>query len=178
MKKIIENLYVGSMEDYEALGPGVLSFSILGACKEPLHRRHAKIQGSAQEGYTGRSMPKDEPEYLFAHRSHALYLNLIDARTMEFIPKRVIFEGIQFIVKERREGRKVLIVCNKGESRSPALAFMYLMRCGLIDTNENCTFKEAENYFRTVYYPEYNPGDGIREFTKYYWEVVINGNEA
>ena len=169
MKQIIENLYVGSMEDYNALGPGILCYSLLGACKEPLHRRYAKIQGAEQEGYTGRSMPKGEPEYLFAHRSHALYLNLIDARTMDFIPKPVIFEGLKFISKERHEGRKVLIVCNKGESRSPAIAFMYLMLCGRISADLFRKFEDAENYFRENYYPEYNPGNGIREFTEYYY---------
>ncbi len=170
MKQIIENLYVGSMDDYNALGPAIVNFAILGACKEPLHRRYAKIQGAEQEGYTGRSMPKDEPEYLYAERSHALYLNLIDARTKDFIPKEVIDKALYFIGKEKLFGRKVLIVCNKGESRSPAIAFMYLIKCGEIDIDDFCSFKDTEDYFRQVYYPAYKPGDGMREFTKYYWE--------
>lgn len=169
MKQIIENLYVGSMDDYNALGPGILCYSLLGACKEPLHRRYAKIQGAAQEGYTGRSMPKDEPEYLYAERSHALYLNLIDARTKDFISDIVIYRAIGFIRQEMDDGRKVLIVCNKGESRSPAIAFMYLIYRGVIHTKDFDSFKEAEDYFRAKYYPEYNPGNGIREFTEYYY---------
>lgn len=170
MKKIVERLYIGSMSDYNALGAGILRYSVLGACKEPLHRRYARVSGADHDGYTGLSIGKDEAEYLWAECDHALYLNLVDARDVKFIPEACIDKALDFIQQEINDNRDVLIVCNQGTSRSPAIAFMYLIQLGLFDACPS--HKMAERIFSEKFYPDYNPGTGIREYTKQYWETV------
>lgn len=177
MKKIIDNLYVGTVVDYEIVGGDTAisrDFSILGACKEPLHRQHARLQGADCDGYTGRAMAADEPEYLWAEREHALYLNLIDAREEKYIPREAIEKALNFIYSEIMLGRDVLIVCNKAESRSPAIAFMFLMDLDFFGSQDS--FEEIEASFKRTFYPEYSPGVGIRNFTKTYWREIQNGN--
>lgn len=166
MDRIIDGIYIGVVDDIPMAER--LNYAILGCCKEPLHRRYARIQGADKDGYTGRSMQKDEPEYLWAERSHALYLNLIDAREPEYIPDEVIDRAIKFIETEIKDNRDVLIVCNQGESRSPAIAFMYLIHLGLFKDFED--FWEAEQTFKYRYYPNYKPGNGMRQYSKKYWE--------
>lgn len=171
MKKIIENLYIGTVENIpfaEQWG-----YSILGACKEPLHRQHAKLQGASEEGYVGRAMPKDEPEYLFAERDHALYLNLIDAREAKYIPDECINKALDFIDKEIADNRDVLIVCNKGESRSPSIAFMYLIEKWLFDSFLWWSFESVLNVF-LIFYDCYNPSNGMKEYVKNFWEKYCN----
>ncbi len=173
MKQINEQLYVGTVEDFETLkeSPSDARWSVLGACKEPLHRKYAKIQGVDYCGYTGRAMPKDEPEYLFAKREHALYCNLIDAPDMKYIPDEIINECMKFIDNELEQGRKVLIVCNKAESRSPSIALMWLIHIGCFNYYpvEN-DFDSLIDYFTRNIYRDYNPGKGFRDYVKKYWE--------
>ena len=69
MKKVHENLYVGSTEDYQHL-PTPSKWYVIHACKEPFHRQAL--------GYSGRAAPKNHPEYLIARREGRLILNLID----------------------------------------------------------------------------------------------------
>lgn len=174
MKKIVERLYVGNIDDYVSLGAGVLRYSVLGACKEPLHRKFARMSGAEHDGYAGAAMPRHEPEYLFAERDHALYLNLIDARDVRYIPDICIEKALEFIQTEINDNREVMIVCNQGNSRSPSIAFMYLIQLGLFD---NCqSHEEAEAMFVLNFYPNYNPGVGMREYVKRFWEGT-HGNE-
>lgn len=171
MKKIIENLHIGTVENIpfaEQWG-----YSILGACKEPLHRQHAKLQGTNEEGYVGRVMPKDEPEYLFAERDHALYLNLIDAREAKYIPDECINKALDFIDKEIADNRDVLIVCNKGESRSPSIALMWLIKNNRFDRYISGDY--LISVFQTLFYKNYNPSNGMKEYVKKFWEEYKNG---
>lgn len=155
------------MDDYEALGPAILRYSVLGCCKEPLHRRFARLDGAQEDGYTTRSMPSDNSEYLWAERSHALYLNMVDAREPKFFSKELFDKAIDFIEKEIKDERDVLIVCNKGESRSPSIAFLYMLGKGYFDGIDD--FEEAIEKFKNEYYPTYNPGIGIYVAIRDYW---------
>lgn len=172
MKKIIERLYVGIVEDVNLAEQQ--GFSILGCCKEPLHRQHARLQGHTEEGYLGRAMPKDEPEYLWAERDHALYLNLIDARDVKYIPTVVIDKALDFIDKEKKNGRDVLIACNKGESRSPSIALMWLIKNGTFD--EFDTFSDILIRFNDDFYMNYNPSAGMYEYVFNFWETYKERN--
>lgn len=182
MKQLIPHLLVGSMSDYEALGPAILRYSILGCAKEPLHRRFARLDGSEEDGYTTRSMPSDNAEYLYAERSHALYLNMVDARDPKYFSKEMIYKGIDFIEREISDGRDVLIVCNKGESRSPSIALLYLIEHGYFDKFDY--FDEIVEKFKIFYYQNYNPGLGIYVFMQRIWwdkynkGGTDNGNKA
>lgn len=168
MKKIIEHIYVGTVEDLLY----ITDKSILGVCKEPLHRAHARLQGANEDGYLGRAMPKDEPEYLWAEREHALYCNLVDAPYIDFIPKAIIDKSLCFISQEINQGRDVVIVCNKSESRSPSVALMWLLKQGVINTSDNATFEEVVDGFKKHFYPDYNPGKGMYDYTKQFYETL------
>lgn len=170
MNIINSQLYVGTVEDFYAIiknRPTDVQWSILGACKEPLHRKYAKIQGAPYVGYKGRAMSKDEPEYLFAKRNHALYCNLIDPTDIKYIPDKIINECMAFIDEEISQCRTVLIVCNKAESRSPSIALMWLIHHGEFDTTSD--WENVLMQFMAIY-PNYNPGKGFLEYTKNFWE--------
>lgn len=174
MERIIYNLYVGTVEDIpfaEQLG-----FSVLGACKEPLHRKHAKLKGASEEGYVGRAMPKNEPEYLYAERDHALYLNLIDQKDMKYIPDECINKALEFIDKEISDGRNILICCNKGESRSPSIVLMWFIKNNEWDYHE--TFENVIHNFSCWYYENYNPSDGMRDYVKNFWGDYCYGKTS
>jgi len=164
------NLHCGNQNDYKYLTSieecldGTVGYrfnlnewAFCHACKEPFHRLFV--------GYTTRGCPKDSPEYLWAERGNRLALNIVDAPSSLFFDKRMIDKALDFIEQKLGEGLKVLVHCNQGESRSPSLCLLYLIKHSIIkgDTLEDC---EAE--FMKVY-PEYNPGAGMRGFVKEHW---------
>lgn len=176
MTRIVSGLYVGTVEDIPFAEQENLS--ILGACKDPLHRKHARLKGASEDGYVTKAMQKEEPEYLFAERDHALYLNLIDPKDMKYIPDEVINKALYFIDKETKKyERKVLIVCNKAESRSPSIALMWMIKDGYFEffkDNRNC-FEYVIEWFKKEIYPNYNPGQGMKDYVNKFWEDYCNG---
>lgn len=166
MWHIVNDIFLGTVEEVPfAKEEG---YSILGCCKEPLHRRNARIQGASCDGYLGRSMCKTEPEYLYAEREYALYCNLIDPRDMKYIPDEIIQKCMEFIDSELKEDRKVLIVCNQAESRAPSIALMWMIKSGYFSECE--TFEDVVNEFTECYYYRYNPGTGIRDYAEKFWK--------
>lgn len=151
MRDVYKNLYVGSQKDYET-GTFDDEWAFLLAAKEPWHRKTL--------GYTGRAAAKDHPEYLMAYRDNKLILNLVDAPKSIFFSKEIIDAALDYIKIELAAKKNVLICCNLGESRSPSIALLYLIKNGIIegDTLEDCEAKFLQLY------PEYNPGAGIRGF--------------
>lgn len=174
MYKIIPRLYVGTVKC--VLLAESVDFSILGVCKDPLHRQHAKLIGSEKEGYVTKSIPKDEPEYLYAERDHALYCNLIDAPDHRYIPKEIIERCLKFISDEIADRRSVIVVCNRAESRSPSIALMWMIRNGYFDNLLKYSFDFLISEFMK-YYPMYNPGIGFLEYTRLFWEDYQNGKK-
>lgn len=174
MTKIVDHIFIGVVDEVRLAQQS--GFSILGACKNPLHRQHAKLSGASEEGYVGKAMPKDEPEYLFAERDHALYLNLIDARDVNYIPDEVINKALEFIDKEIADGRDVLIACNKAQSRSPSIALMWMMKSGKYDgILQNGIFTEIYFDFSLRVYLDYNPSNGMKEYVRKFWEKCKYG---
>ncbi|HHX62337.1 MAG TPA: dual specificity protein phosphatase family protein [Epulopiscium sp.] len=157
MEMVHENLFVSNQEDYENGNFNKEEWSIVLAAKEPFHRQAL--------GYTGRAAAKDNPEYLYAKRDNKLILNLVDAPKSIFFDKGLIDLALDFIDEELNGGKKVLIVCNQGESRSTSLSLLYLVKKGLINGD---TLEEVEAEFLKLY-PKYNPGTGMRGFVKENW---------
>jgi hypothetical protein len=158
MKEIFPNLYVGSQSDYESLVKGQDGWAIVHACKEPYHRQAL--------GYTGRAAPKNHPEYLVARRGNRLILNLVDADDPAYIPKEIIDTALAFVHEQLSAGSKVLVHCNQGGSRSPAIGFLYLVK--FTDKLPTSSFSEAENAFRSLY-SFYSPASGVRGFLIQNW---------
>jgi len=181
MIEIYPNVWVGSQEDAEELlavsnsllvkdalisGNDVKAKEIVGypenwfvlhCCKEPYHRKMV--------GYTGRGAPKDSPEYLFARRGNRMALNMVDASSPRFFSKEMIDKGLDFLEEGYKAGKKLLIHCNRGESRSPSLAMLFVFKHIL---KNGATFDEAEAEMKQIY-PAYAPADGIRGHLMQYW---------
>lgn len=155
MREIIPNLFCGSEIDFtDSIDNEPDVWAILHACKEPFHRCFV--------GYTGRGCPKESSEYLWADRGNRLALNIVDAPKAEFFDKSMIDKALDFIEQKLNMGYKVLVHCNQGESRSPSIVLLYLIKQDIIKGD---TFSDCEAEFVKTY-PEYNPGIGIREFLK------------
>ena len=163
MIEIHPNLYVGHQGDYEYQVKGQDGWAVVHACKEPYHRQLL--------GYSTRGAPKDHPEYLYAECGHRLYLNLVDADDPAYIPKEIIDKAIGFIHLALAAGKKVLVHCNQGESRSPGIAFLYLLR--ETDVLPQTSLDAALAKFRQMY-PGFSPSRGIFGFIAAHWEEYVD----
>jgi hypothetical protein len=158
MIEIFPGLHVGNQDDYERVVKHQDGWRIVHACKEPYHRRELR--------YSTRGAPKNHPEYLIAPRGHRLILNFVDAPDPAYIRKEIVDAALDFIAEGLRSGQKVLVHCNLGESRSPAIGLLYLAAStGTIPTG---SLEEAESAFLKIY-PGYRPGTGIRGFLAQHW---------
>ena len=155
MNEIHPNLFVGREQDFEAKVRVQHEWNVVHACKEPYHR--------GLLGYKGRGAPKDHPEYFFAVRSNRLFLNLVDADDLAYIPAVIIDRALRFIHESLNAERKVLVHCNHGESRAPSIGFMYLL--AHTDRIQTVDFLEAEKVFLGIY-PTYRPANGIRQYAR------------
>lgn len=149
MIEIAKNLFVGN--DADCIG---FNGAICHCTKEPWHRKFI--------GYTGRALPKDHPEYLYAVRGTEIALNMVDVDNPIYHSELMVNTAIDFIQGSLINGLRVLVHCNQGESRGPSIA-MLSMRNELPDS-----FEEAEIVFRELY-PAYRPKNGIREYLRMHW---------
>jgi len=158
MIEIHSNLFAGDATD-ELKVRGQDGWAVVHACKEPYHRQLL--------GYTTRGAPKDHPEYLSAERGNRLYLNLVDANDPAYIPKEIIDRALVFIHEKLAEDLKVLVHCNQGESRSPAIGLLYLLQ--QTDILQRTSLEDATARFRQLY-PSFSPSLGILGFLTANWK--------
>ena len=158
MKKIHSRVFVGNQDDFEDDVIRRTNWYVVHACKEPYHRDLL--------GYSGRGAPKNHPEYLYAKRTNALFLNLIDADDPKYIPKEIIDIALDQIDIQTEIGRSVLVHCNQGESRGPTIGLLYLRAVGLYPEDNYLTAKKR---FARLY-PKYNPAKGMELFAKKHWD--------
>lgn len=156
---IYPRLFIGHQGDYGYQAKGQEGWAVVQGCKEPYHRQLV--------GYTGCGAPKDDPEYYFAERGDRLHLNLVDAPSPAFIPREIIDKALAFIRAKLDEGKKVLVHCNQGESRSPGIGFLYRLKH--TDVLPKTTLDEALAPFRKIY-PPFHPGRGISGFIAEHWD--------
>ncbi len=153
MKKVAEELFVGTLADC----PGNASWAVIHACKSPCHQNVV--------GYKG-SLPNGHPDYLSKTIGDHLYLNLID-------PVKPLFQlesfriFWRFINYQWNESKTILIHCNEGISRAPALAMIFLSKKGLIRP-------EIENAISDMkqFYPNFCMGTGLRTFLFENWDKL------
>jgi len=157
MTEIHKNLFIGNKNDYEFKVKNQEGWNVVHACKEPYHRQAL--------GYSGRGAPKNHPEYLIAKRGNRLILNLVDVENPAYIAKEIIDEALKFIDQSLKEGRKILVHCNQGMSRSPGIGLLYLAKEGII---YNSTFEEALAEFKEIY-PGINMAGGMHGFLVGNW---------
>ncbi len=159
MIEISPRLFVGDALDYEERVRFQRGWAVVQACTEPYHR--------AALGYKGRAAPTEHPEYLVALRGNRLILNLVDTDNPDWIAPALVDAALQFVHAHLVASNKVLIHCNLGVSRSPALGLLYLAQ--YTDELPTETFLAAEAAFRS-FYPAYSPAMGMRGFMLQNWD--------
>lgn len=161
MIEVCHNLFVGNDTDAKK----VLSLDgwfIVHACKEPYHRQAL--------GYTGKAAPNTHPEYLIAKRENRLILNLVDVPNPAYISKEIMDTAVEAI-HTNIQSKKVLVHCNQGMSRSPSIAFLYLLRhTEILDSS---SLPVALNQFRVIY-PQYEPAEGVAGFVEKHWSNYVS----
>lgn len=158
MIEVYSNLFVGDEIDYELNVAAQEGWAVVQACKEPYHRQAL--------GYRGRRPPEGHHESLVARRGHRLILNMVDARDPALFPKEMIDAALDFIHEALDKGLKVLVHCDRGDSRAPSIALLYMAaRLGELPTE---SLEAAEEKFRTLY-PNYNPKPGIYGHLRQNW---------
>src|ERR1700733_7603040 len=157
MIEVHKNLFVGAETDEQGIRGQSARF-VVHACKEPYHRQAL--------GYSGRAAPKDHPEYLMAHRDGRLILNLVDVDNVSFVSPVIIDVALEAIAANIAS-KKVLVHCNQGQSRSPSIALLYLIRH--TPRFEGLTQGDALSAFGAIY-PSFMPARGMADFVRLHWQ--------
>ena len=149
-KEVAPRIFAGDAEAYEQIFKGAEDAVIVQAAKMPYHRDAV--------GYTGNAAPKDSPEYLTAIRADRIILNMFDGDDPKFFSAKMITPAIRFAYAHYKHGKKkVLFHCNKGFSRGPSLAMLFMSALGLESRDSYVDAKIA----MLELYPEFAPNSGI-----------------
>lgn len=160
-------VYVGGIAACQAIrGNTSPNLAVLHATKTC----HARLLGYP----THAGADKSSPEYLKAVRNNGreLYLNLIDPRNPDYISVEVMRAAVAFAHMQLHEHRTVLIHCDKGESRSPAIALMLLV--SLHRFHEACdSAGELIDAFQRIVYPDFHPSFAMSDWLTEHWREFI-----
>ncbi len=150
-------LYIGN--DTDCFWEDKNGWSVVHACKHPCH--------CYAVGYK-RTLPSTHPSYLIFRRESHLVLNLVDMDHLDdYFMRPIIMAFYSFM--DEMEGQKILIHCNRGGSRAPSLALLYLgKRKNLFPNN---SFNTAKQSFNKIY-PLYNPGRGFSRYLQQFWNSL------
>lgn len=157
MIEVFKNLFVGG-QDHEVAVRGQPGWFIVHACKEPYHRDALR--------YSGRAASKDHPEYLIARRPGRLILNLVDVPDVNYILPEIIDPALETI-HQHISSSKVLVHCNQGMSRSPTIAFLYLLK--FTDVLPRQSAENDLQEFQKLY-PPYAPAKGMADYARLNWQ--------
>ncbi len=130
------------------------------ACKFPCHVRAV--------GYYNK-LPKDHPNYLVKEDDNNLFLNMIDP-DKPYFKKESFAAFFEFAKKHYEDGKSIFIHCNRGESRAPSLALLFMLK--YLSVIGNDSFENAKSNFLKVY-KTYRPGMGISSYLTNNWETII-----
>jgi hypothetical protein len=157
MKQITPSLIVG---DNDACSVRISDrLAMIHACKEPCHRRAVN--------YTGNLVERD-PHYLAKECWPHLYLNLIDPDLPLFRVESFRL-ALAFAERAAIDGRILVVHCNQGRSRAPAIMLLILAKQGAIPSS---SYDEAVSVFVDRLYSRYLPGKGIECFLRREWERI------
>jgi hypothetical protein len=156
MIEVYPNLYVGTDSDcfFDSLDDWV----VVHACKFPCHQKAV--------GYHGNLHPSHQNYHVLERGPH-LFLNMIDPDTPIFNPP--LFDSALSFIDRYLPTRKVLIHCNKGKSRAPSLALLYLAKRLQVINSES--YATAAKDFRTKF-SGYQPGLGIQIYLTEHWTKI------
>jgi len=158
MVEVCKNLFVGAQSDYERKVRGREGWYVIHAAKEPYHRKALN--------YSGQSAPKSHKEYYFAARKDRLILNLVDAPDVKYISKQAIDAALKEIEVQLNKGNKVFLHCNKGQSRSPGIAFLHMVQTGKLSGDN---VYDLFTQFQRIY-PNVKLGLGMDTYIRQNWK--------
>jgi len=142
MEEVIRNLFIGEHDEWVRGRP---DWAVIHAEKE-MHRtyveRHRLISGDVVSSPDG----------------NELYLDFEDARSGGRVNTRCIRPALEFAHRHLAKGRKVLIHCITGVSRSPTIILLYLLK--YTDLLPRANIFDAIFSFSEIY-PLYDPTDGL-----------------
>lgn len=157
MKEVKDGLYVGAERNCRTARNDE-DWAVVHACKHPCHQNKC---GNPSQGH---------PNYLVYEDDTDLYLNMVDMdrkQKHEFM-QPMVSETLDF-VEDKIGSSKILIHCNKGQSRSPSLAMLYLAKRTENISDES--YRQASTEFNELY-PRFNPGRGIHLYLQDYWNQI------
>jgi hypothetical protein len=156
VEEVLPRLWVGGDADYDKVKDRE-NWAFVRCCKYG--------SGGHQQtlGYHTPAAPKG-PNYLWVNKGQRLALNMIDLDDPNFHDPEMIDKALEFIKSKLADGKIVLVSCNKGHSRAPTIALMYMRAIGEMPYN----FVQSERFFR-VLYPDYEPAQGVRQFARSHW---------
>ena len=109
--------------------------------------------------------PAPDPHYLIYERPGNFYLNMIDPSRPLFMPP-LFTEFLRFARLHWEAGENLLIHCNRGDSRAPSLALLFLAKVVRVLPADG--YWEALEKFINLY-PNYLPGQGIQIYLGKNW---------
>ena len=156
MYNVFDRLFIGSISDCRY---GDEKWAIVHACKSPCHQNAVKYNGN---------LSSKHPYYFSMELENDLYLNMIDPIKPLFKPPLFI-DFLAFSNKQWINRRNLLIHCERGESRAPSLALLFLAKS--INIVSNFSFKDAMEEF-TPLFPYYRPALGIQTYLENNWATL------
>jgi len=157
MYRINERLYIGVESECFEIKDG---WATVHACKSPCHQRAI--------GYRG-SLSQNHPYYLCLERGNNLFLNMIDPPQPLFMMP-LFTEFLKFSTKHWKSSKNIFIHCNKGESRAPSLALLFLAKG--IKSIRSASYDQAREDFNKIF-PAYMPGTGIQIYLRNNWDKIV-----
>lgn len=155
---IPDRLFIGDMEGCTCPLPmfGSRVAARIHACKHPCHM-----------GKVGQLQPSDT-RYLGMEEYGDLFLNMIDSEKPLF--QRQSFEYfLRFARDNWLEERPLVIHCNKGQSRSPTLALLFMAKC--LQIIPDSSYDDAWDKFEETY-GIYTPAAGIETWMRENWRSI------
>ena len=156
MIKVHERLFVGDELDCRNNASGI---DIVHACKHPCHVNAV--------GYRDK-LTSSHPNYLFIVKKDNLYLNMIDPPAPLF-KIEMFHKFMEFMSIEWSAEKNILIHCNKGLSRAPSLALLFMAKSLNIIKLES--FVAAKNDFASIIHA-YDSVKGIIIFLERKWTSI------
>ena len=155
MEEVIRNLFIGDLGDNE-LVRGRPDWAVIHAERE-LHRQYVDAHHLAFH------------DIILTPDRNELYLAFEDAMRMDRVNTRCIGPALEFAHRHLSDGRKVLIHCIAGVSRSPTIAMLYLLK--YTDILPRTNIFDAIFSFSELY-PLYNPNDGLFAYAAKFLEEI------
>ncbi len=158
MEEVIPNLFIGDIADGE-LVKGRPDWAVIHA-EKGMHRAYVEKNG----------LPFQDA--VLSPAGHELFLAFEDAMRMDQVNTRCISPALEFAHRQITGGKKLLIHCIAGVSRSPTIAMLYLLK--YTDVLPRTNIFDAMFSFSELY-PLYNPNDGLFAYAARFLEEIKEG---